>query len=259
MSPPLQQRFGTFRRHGGQSFAATLIFFFVTIVLGPCLKQGGAAQASLPFNDCAVQRTMPNFFTQKAAHNVEERARYSSAVAVFQHVHKSGGIMVRRFLEAVSPHIHPEPALLAGLRPGESGRGIIAGFTAPSRLRAMLQSGHISPRSRQIIHGDHAFHFCDYLADSPTGVGCAYWIMMRDPVERMVSDYKYCVKPQHNWTERLERWRLGRGDFLCTATGLIHFNNSEHAPSLSAWVSCCGGTCTTHQPIIFRVSFFILV
>lgn len=249
MPASLQRRPGTSRRScGGEAFARMFLLFFVGSVFGPfCKDRTGSffAQASsAPLDDFAVRQTMPNFYTTQTAgqqDDPKERARYASAVSVFQHVHKSGGIMVRRFLEAVAAHVHPDPALLVGLRAGESRRGIIAGFTAPSRLRSMSQSGQISRRSRQIIHGDHAFRFCDYLADSPpTGaaVGCAYWVMVRDPVERMVSDYKYCVKPQHNWTERLARWRHGRGDYLCTATGLIHFNNSERAPSLKAWVSC---------------------
>ena len=116
-------------------------------------------------------------------------------------------------------------------------RPIIAGFTAPSRLRLlhrMAQQSPVRPRPQQVVHGDHAFRYCDYISSDKQP--CGYWIMLRDPVERIISDYNYCVNRSGTWAQRLANWRDGRGDHLCSVTGLLHFNNDSHRPTLSEWV-----------------------
>lgn len=199
-----------------------------------------------------IREALRNYYTSDvdaAATHVtveERRRRYATAISVFQHVHKSGGIMVRRFLESMQPHLEVPPVTPNGRPSGPfGGRPIIAGLTGASRLRLIQQQrassrGGSSRRPRQIVHGDHAFHYCDYLTRAtPDGVACGYWIILRDPVERMVSDYNYCMKVGQTWGKQLEYWRAGRGDGLCTST-VLHFNDTQERPSLGLWVRTYG-------------------
>lgn len=179
-------------------------------------------------NTFEVNGCLPNFFTTATDNKSEylyHQLRYENAVSVFQHVHKSGGIMVRRFLEAIASHKKTK----------HSQKLIAAGLTAPSRLRMIRSNRKNSLTATQIIHGDHAFRYCDYFAE---GSGtCAYWIMLRDPIERIISDYNYCVNRGNSWGERLKRFRLGRGDHLCTTSALFYFNRTDNKPTLADWVS----------------------
>ena len=222
----------------------TRLFVFCVCIAssepGPVSSLGSDKPA---FDHGLRQKPLPNYFLSDLSKTKQGRSQYHSSISVFQHVHKSGGIMVRRFVEAIGKHRHlpeldPSQRLSAGDR-----RRLIAGYTGPSRLRAILrlQNGNLAPRREfQLIHGDHAFRYCDYLAnpDSTTqaGTACAYWIVLRDPMERMVSDYRYCVD-RGTWVQRLEAFRDGRGDWLCAATAITHFNDTAHRPTLAEWVS----------------------
>jgi len=206
------------------------------------------AEANTLFESIEIDHALPNYFTKRSPlleHSREafewRQRKYARSVSVFQHVHKSGGMMVRKFLEAISPYVEDDFNLKDRRLKQADRRKIVAGFTAPSRVR-MIRRLHTGikppPRTRQIIHGDHAFHYCDYLDLSNPDIGsCAYWIILRDPVERMISDYNYCVNRPIAWSQRLTQFREGRGDHLCTTTGVVHFNDETHKPSLAEWVS----------------------
>lgn len=206
-----------------------------------CQADDACDSGLIAANSHLVVETLPNYFTATAE---ARRREYATAISVFQHVHKSGGIMVRRFLEAMEPHLEVDTTGVRTRARGPYGRRIIAGLTGPSRQRLIRQKGRIPRQPRQIVHGDHAFHYCDYLATiedrgAAGSVRCGYWIVLRDPVDRMVSDYNYCMKMRQPWAKQLELWRAGRGDRLCSSTGLHHFNHTLERPSLGLWVGRC--------------------
>jgi hypothetical protein len=286
------------RRRCRQWSGLRLVRLAVVLLVGsPCGLSGDADPSQFQLHNAAL----PNFFTlarlpqegsgrrgdsgNTSADDSHDRRRlhrqtlttYAQSVSVFQHVHKAGGIMVRRFVQAVAAELEKEqeqsPPPGSGARHDQ--RAIVAGLTAPSRVQraAGRRSAATGPaegatvRRGQIVHGDHAFRYCDGLLLAPqlsagggaalnapppppsrgaahastVAADCAYWIVLRDPVERAVSDFRYCVAPTRQpWATRLGLWRAGRGDRLCTATGLLHFNDSSGdaaaGPTLVEWV-----------------------
>lgn len=179
---------------------------------------------------------LPNLFTTPASTR-PSLASYHSAAAVFLHVHKSAGMSSRAIVDAVCK---------------AEGAACMLGVTAVSR-RARVTTGVGASRH---VHGGYTFGMCEHVAPVVSSGGvpatdrsCGYFTLLREPIARTMSDYRYCVtrgqnyedyKASGKWQRTLDSIKgRGAGDYLCTSTSLRHFDRPT-PPTLVEWARARG-------------------
>ncbi|XP_070558602.1 uncharacterized protein [Ptychodera flava] len=152
---------------------------------------------------------LPNFFTRQFDPKVgkqwpsDETYAYGNCTIVFVHNQKSGGTTTKSCLNDLMK------------REGDPLPGPANNLNAGKVYSTILKRGHFEV-SRTSFMGDSTFSICEF-AQRP----CAYFTVMRDPLERVISSYNMCRasrQPQcvmrdiHNMT--VNDWAVHQGSFF---------------------------------------------
>ncbi|KAJ8047447.1 hypothetical protein HOLleu_06443 [Holothuria leucospilota] len=125
-------------------------------------------------------RYLPNYYTYMQIMTDAERALYAKSDIVFVHVPRSGGTSMNTCMQSLtSKNKDFEDSLT---------------FVSDSRHEAAMKYLSEESEKRRMVSGEFAFHACDRMSGRP----CAYVLLMRDPYERVVSNYKLCKRHSHS-------------------------------------------------------------
>lgn len=126
---------------------------------------------------------------------------------VFQHLHKSGGMTIRRIMNPPKGELEADGNIVGyGSDEWRLGQGFRDGTLAPQLL---------DEKRYRIATGGYtgALRLSPGLATS-----CKFFTVFRHPVHRLVSAYYYCRSPRHNWdplcaSSMMDATRVGLVDF----------------------------------------------
>ncbi|KAJ8036222.1 hypothetical protein HOLleu_20136 [Holothuria leucospilota] len=112
----------------------------------------------------------------------ERREEFRDAVVNYMHVPKSGGTTMKECMKVIARRRHmTSPVLLhtdSRVKETES-------------ILNEDESGIM--RDIPLFMGDYSFGFCDVIHEK-VGKNCSAFIMLREPFDRLVSHYFYCIK-----------------------------------------------------------------
>lgn len=107
---------------------------------------------------------------------------------VFQHLHKSGGMTIRRIMNPPKGDIQAD--------------GDIVGYGSDEwRLGRAFRDGTLAPKllyERRYRIATGGYTAALRLSPGLAG-GCKFFTVFRHPVHRLVSAYYYCRSPKHSW------------------------------------------------------------
>ncbi|XP_070561607.1 uncharacterized protein [Ptychodera flava] len=151
---------------------------------------------------------LPNYFTRTTNQAVgehwplDETYRYANCTIVFLHILKSGGTTTKMcFVESMHEVGRKKPKLIY------------------AQNAAQLFISYLNGREeyvRSTYMGDHTFSICDFISGP-----CAYFTVIRDPLERVISSYNFCrTSDQTQCVMRnisqmtLNDWAVHQGSFF---------------------------------------------
>lgn len=118
------------------------------------------------------RRGLPNYFMEKMTPG--HRKKYSDSHVVFMHHHKAGGTSTKAILKRIHQNFNIPSVLIHIMN---------------SEAKFAFYKAH-GTSERTIFNGGCAFGICDVLRGRP----CSYMTVNRDPYDRVISSYFYCLK-----------------------------------------------------------------
>ncbi|XP_070568877.1 uncharacterized protein [Ptychodera flava] len=148
------------------------------------------------------QNCLPNYFTRSRHRDIGNRSlldgtyMYKNCTVVFLHNWKSGGTTVKNCLSHLMPRAGEKRPMLIGQR------------TADRIFTNLLNGGDDFVKTSYM--GAHTFSVCDF-----TTRPCAYFFVMRDPLERIISLYNMC--------------KQNKGQTICIMRNVNHMTLNDWA------------------------------
>ncbi|XP_077978019.1 uncharacterized protein LOC144433574 [Glandiceps talaboti] len=164
------------------------------------------------------RRFTPNHFTSRRYGNTSPSRSYRNHSIVFLHNHKSGGttmkICLQRIIQAKS--LAPYYGLW------------------DTNVAKAIETARVLEKKSRLYVTPYAFGICDEL-DDPY---CAYFTVLRDPYERVVSSYEYCKRSRpdpHCAASNarkltLKEWAVHQGSYFFRQ---LQFNPSDICSDLT--------------------------
>lgn len=144
--------------------------------IGSKLSGNNSWREALPW-DIGPQRYLPNFYTYYAFLNESEKLLYRKGNIVYLHVPKSGGTTMAKCFKSMTKKLKRYSHFYGPI--GENGINAV-----------MEQLKTQNDTKLQIFSGEYAFYLCDLLGGKP----CSYFLMLREPYDRLVSSYSFCKR-----------------------------------------------------------------